>query len=548
MTALREIMRDPRRSQRGSVLSGVLIIMAFIAIIAGALMTELSTNFILSRDLLNRSTNEATVDSAMELALNQMETNPIPSGCPSTTQATLNNRTAVVNFTSCWPSYRERSYNPIATGGAFTADGSHSVIPTASPAQDLYMVGDSNGNLYDFPFGGSSPNWRITLPGRVAAAPITVQDFGPNQNGADLLTLVPLDVGSTPPSGCQTAGCVAMLASDLPGPPDAQCFMGASDLVTTPVAMGRNYPTVAFFGDRQGAIFAYYASEHTGCVQYATSAGTGKAVTAGPFVFAGPTGGNAPVDEIYLVNSGSVLHYTYLDEPNEPAELLLASTLNLPQSGAVGAALEKGTLPARLAISFSDGHVAMVQLSSNFTMSLLANLLMPSSLQAAPAWCHCQSPSDQIGVGGADGAFYVLDPSLNVLASMPAGGPALVTTPATDAVGEWYFGASDGYVYELQRSSNHLAQVDRFGPLGGAINTAIQVAPCANEICMYAASQGGGAYRVPLDARDAVISACISTSAPTCSGANPRLWSSVEVGREGFPNEVHVLGWTYYSA
>ena len=46
MKELRALLSDRRRSQRGSVLSGVLIMVAFLAIISGALMTELSTNFV----------------------------------------------------------------------------------------------------------------------------------------------------------------------------------------------------------------------------------------------------------------------------------------------------------------------------------------------------------------------------------------------------------------------------------------------------------------------------------------------------------------------
>jgi len=68
--AIRAVLKDRKRSQRGSVLSGVLIITAFLAIIAGGLMTELSSSFLLSRAQLHRVDNEATVNSAVELALN----------------------------------------------------------------------------------------------------------------------------------------------------------------------------------------------------------------------------------------------------------------------------------------------------------------------------------------------------------------------------------------------------------------------------------------------------------------------------------------------
>src|SRR5205807_10660567 len=52
--AIRGMLADRRRRQNGSVLSAVLILVAFLAIISGALMTELSTNFLLSHALVNR--------------------------------------------------------------------------------------------------------------------------------------------------------------------------------------------------------------------------------------------------------------------------------------------------------------------------------------------------------------------------------------------------------------------------------------------------------------------------------------------------------------
>jgi len=69
LTAIRSLLGDRRRAQQGGVLSGVLIMVTFLAIIAGALMTELSTHFLISHVLVNRVGNEATVNSAMELAL-----------------------------------------------------------------------------------------------------------------------------------------------------------------------------------------------------------------------------------------------------------------------------------------------------------------------------------------------------------------------------------------------------------------------------------------------------------------------------------------------
>src|ERR1700738_2380660 len=73
MKSLRALLKDRRRSQQGSVLGGVLIITAFLAILSGALMTELSTNFLLSTDLVNRVNTEATVSSAAAMYINQLQ-------------------------------------------------------------------------------------------------------------------------------------------------------------------------------------------------------------------------------------------------------------------------------------------------------------------------------------------------------------------------------------------------------------------------------------------------------------------------------------------
>ena len=556
MRGIRTLLRDRRRSQHGGVLSGVLIILAFVAIIAGALMSELSTNLLLSSSLMSRSLNEATVNSATELAVNQMETSPISAGCPSlaSVQLNLNGRWALPSFTSCWPSYRERVYPPIATSAAFNVEGSHSALPSANPAQDLYVVGDAAGNVYEFPFGRSGPNWVYQVPGGVTGPPVTVRDFAAGQTAQDLMTLVPFSPGSGAPAACSSGGCVVMLAEDTnasPRGPDVFCYMAASGQVTTPAALGVNYATVALFGDQKGSVFAYAASEKLlPCAQKVTVSGNGQPVIAGPYVFAGPTNGVAPQDAVYVVTSNAVLQYFYTEEPGEAPELEAGVTLPLPWSGAVGVALERGALPTRLVISFSNGHLAVVQLSTNFGMAVVSTAVVPTAIRGAPSWCHCPGPTDQLAVGGSNGVLYLFDAFLNQLASLAAAGPPILTGVATDSIGEWFYGDSSGYIHEIQRLAGQpsMTEVARYGPVGGAINTTLQVAPCSNLICMYFGAQNGSAYRVPLDARSVVITTCISATLPSCSGANPHLWTTMEIGREGFPNEVHVQGWSYYSA
>ena len=128
-----------------------------------------------------------------------------------------------------------------------------------------------------------------------------------------------------------------------------------------------------------------------------------------------------------------------------------------------------------------------------------------------------------------------------------AGVSPIRTTPGSDAVGEWFFGADDGYLHELQQRAGQSAmvQVAQYGGLG-TVGSSVQVAGCPTGICIYLGSSSN-AYLVPLDAREATLTACLSNSPPACSGDNPRLWAQVEVGAPDSPQTVHVQGWSYYS-
>ena len=231
------------------------------------------------------------------------------------------------------------------------------------------------------------------------------------------------------------------------------------------------------------------------------------------------------------------------------SQLSLVSSLALPARGAVGMALEPGTLPSRLAITFAGGQVALAQIQAGFGMSLLTSRSVPTRIRGAPYWCQCPG-GDLIGVGGRNGGLYLFDTSLNPNATYPAGGPSISTAPAADSAGDWFFGGSDGAVYEMQRQTGQTTMALRatFGSAGGPISSSPIVGTCQTSwICVYIGSTDSHAYVVPLDARHAVITACISTAPPACSGTNPRLWATVEVGSASSPNTVHVGGWSYYS-
>jgi hypothetical protein len=546
--AIKALLRDRKRAQRGSVLSGVLIMVAFLAIISGALMTELSTHFLISRSLVNRVGNEATVNSAMELALDQIQNTQLSNGCPGATSSvplpapvTVNARTAVVSYVNCWPTVDLRSrpgYRSIASAGSFNFDGDHAVLP----GQDTYLVGDSSGNIYQYKFGDSSQSWSMNLGSNITGPSLAMADSSGDLT--DISNLVPLAGGGS--SICSTT-CVELLQQDTNrSGPDLFCAMPTSGTVTALPAAGVSFPNLTYFGDTSGTLYAYVASEAGRCTPQGSITTPGNApIVAGPIVF-----NNGGRDEIYVVtSSGStkqLLRFTYDSSDSPPFSL--ADSVNLPFSNPVGMAVDQTSVPARVAITFAGGGVAIVNIPSNFDPSLAPSTVVGPGFAGAPTWCSCPS-GVQIGVAGTNGTFYLLNASLSVITSY-AVGTAIHTTPATDGVGEWFVGADDGYLYELQEppAGTTVTRVDRYGSGAlGRVASSVQVGPCSAGICLYMGTVNN-AYLVSLDARSAELAACLSTAPPACSsGANPRLLSQVEVGAFGNPQMVHVKTWSYYS-
>ena len=545
MKGVRALLSDRKRAQRGSVLSGVLIMVAFLAILAGALMTELSTNLLLSRALVNRVGNEATVNSAVERALDRLQNTPIVAGCPGLSPITLNGRTAAISYIKCTPVVDSRStqLQPLTDTAPVNVDGTHSILP--SLGRNDYVVGDDAGNVFDYRFDLTTLLWTRSLGGSVTGPPLEMPDVNNPGQVSDLIPIASPNPGVSPDCGPANY-CVAFIEDGGDHNHNLACFMTASAIVTAQPSAGISNPDLAYFGDGDGKLFVYNATEGGNCgLQGSATVPGGRAVVAGPVVFSAPGG----TDELYLVASDStssqLLQYTY----KQSAGLKLISSLALPAARAVGLALEPGTLPSRLAITFSGGQVALAQIQSGFGLSLLTGTSVPTSIADGPYWCQCPEGA-LIGVGGLNGGLYLLDTSLNRNATYPSGGAAISTTPAADSAGDWFFGAGDGNVYEVQRQAGQATMVlgATFGSADGPISSSAIVGTCQTTwICVYMGSADSHTYLVPLDARHAVVTACISLAPPACSGTNPRLWASVEVGSAGSPGTVHVRGWSYYS-
>ncbi|MHB8612362.1 MAG: hypothetical protein ACYDAL_08030 [Candidatus Dormibacteraceae bacterium] len=522
-------MKDRKRSQRGSVLSGVLIITAFLAIIAGGLMTELSSSFLLSRALMHRVDNEATVNSAVELALNELQTTPVNGGCPAPIGASLNTQTAIATYLSCWPTVDARSLNAIKTpivnsAEAFSVDGTFANVP--GPGGSEYLIGDSGGTFYRFGFGQTTP-WTVRLGGTVT---------GPALAMPDGRTLVIPVANSTAGPGCSTY-CLALLTLGNKTP----CYVQANGNVSGRPATGINYSNVAFAGDSSGSLFAY---DTTGC-SIETQTSSSQPVLA-LVAFKGTTQQPA-TDEVYVLegdsSSSQLLHFSYSDNKHGAAMLdpVLGTPITLPPNP-VGLAFDQTTLPARLALTFASGALAMVQIQTTFGMVLTGSGSVPANVADAPYWCHCPGPTDVIGVGGQNGTLYLLDANLNQTASISIGTP-IFTSPSADRAGDWFVAADDGNLHEVPAvAATPKPQITFGSNTFGQVRSSVQLGSCGGWICAYVGSLNTNIYMVPLNARDAVLSAGI-----TSSPANPHLWTNVEVGSASSPQTVHVLGWSYYS-
>ena len=528
-----------RRSQRGSVLSAVLIITAFIAIISGAVMTELSGNLMVSRTLLDRVNNEATDDSAVEVALSQLQAASLNSPCPNGASASVNNTTASTSYLRCWATMRQTQVTAVGGGGSpFLVDGVHGTVN----GLDDYVVGDNAGTLYDVQFGHSSPRWSVSVGTVVTATSLIIPVPGSS--------IQVLDVVPTESHVCGVEDCLDVLL-DTPGSasaPTAGCFAQAAGTIQAQPGASPTQAGMVYFAGGS-TLYATDVSQPGQQLCDFESSGTipnNELLQAQPIALVCTKGSCSGGDYVYtVVGTASATHllaWTYIR-----GTLKLVQSYALPWGNVSGVAVSGTNSPVTMAITFGNGQVELAQVSSTGNVSLGTTAATGTVVSDAPFWCHCPG-GDEIGVGGQNGALYLYDSSLQPVATYPAGGSTIITTPAADGAGNWYFGANDGYVHEVQQVQGQptMAQVDTFGQMGRTTSAPI-LSGCSIGICLYLGTSTNRAYLVPLDARRAIISACISTTPPACSGDNPRLWAKVAVGGSGTPQAVHVEGWSYYS-
>jgi len=566
---------DRHRSQRGSVLSSVLIIVAFMSILVGALMTELTNSFLVSRTANTRVEREATVTSAVELGIHQLQTSNVPHVCAQDVRGpwflTLNGSPAATTQT-CFAIVPDLAASLSAS--AVTVDGVHNT----TAGRDEYIAAPSSGWLNAYSFGQTSARWSVALGGSMTATLLPIVD----DDGAPEL-MVPESMAG---SGCG-GHCVASMHYSA-GTPSFHCSMPASSAVTAPPAVEvsptgtRNFPDHVFFAS-SGAGAALYvfdgAADHS-CGPLASAPLTGGVIGA-PLVFPGVVnvnGNSSSVsDEIFVLQgdgTASVLaHWRYTEAVDSSGVLTInlsevASLSLTPQLGGslAGYATSAASVAAggsiTMAIAGSSGRIGLVRISEGsgptYATSLIGATALGGGVTAPPFWCHCPG-QDLVGVGSTNGVLYLLGTGLTILRSYSGaadGSPAVVSRPAADANGDWYFGAADGYTYdvEIPLSGQQMFKAARFGP-GGQIRSSPVIGGasdgCGLGPCMYFGSSSAGLYFVAIgNTRVIDLRACISTAAnSTTCNANPRLWARVEVGPAsvGGGSGVSVQGWSYYS-
>jgi hypothetical protein len=578
MRDLKLLLRDRRRRQRGSILSGILIIVAFLSILIGGLLTELTGSFTVSRALVTRVNTEATVTSVAELGIHGLQTASAPPVCTHDARGpwSLNlNGQAAYSTQTCTAIVPEQT-SPLGAG-SFGVDGFHDTLA----GRDRYLVTNNAGRLLSYPFGQTNPSWSVSVGSPTASLTTTRDPDG----SVDIL----IPVAKSGP-GCG-GHCVVAFNEENGGAPSFSCDLPASGNVSArpgaEVTSGGspNFPGYVFFGD-SSTLYVYDASAGGGCPQL-DSADLGGRVAGAPLVFPGRTSGNTVSDEIFvLVTSSagtSLQHWRYSESNNGEGDrdgkgnkrssgLTQVSSVDLSGGNAIDYGITStrptsGTtlslaiaMPARL-------DVARIAVGSglSYTMSIGPTASLPAGAVATRAPYWCPSPCGFAGqamigvgatVGTATGSLFLFNAGLTSAVYRYNVNAPVNTTPMADANGDWYFGANDGSVYDVEipmpnsPTPSLLSLAATFGP-GGAIDSSPIVGACTGGPCLYFGSNSAGSYFVRIGiTRVSELRACVS-SAPCVPGSavKPQLWARVQVGPGAVwgGTGVYVQGWSFYS-
>jgi hypothetical protein len=566
VNVLRAMVADRRSRQRGSVLSGLLIIVAMLAILIGALMTELSSSFLLSRTLSVRVQREATVNSAMELGIHSLQARSVPAVCATDTSgpyplsSKVNGIWATVTRATCSAIVADQTAN-LATGN-YPLDG------IRDSYRNAYLVADSLGRLRSYVFGQASPSWTVALGGSPS---------GPATTTSRSL-MVPVNKSASDCNG----HCVAFYDFGG-GTPSFRCNLRASALVTAgaavevPVGGRSRFPNYVFFATPNGVLYVYDPTS-SGCPMLATASAGGG--IAGPLlVFAGTRSGSTTSDDIFAVVTDStrtrLTHWIYSEAPGDCQGQCdgggQGTTISLTQApnpitipiGATAIGYDTSAnapatnLPLDLVIAAAGGRIATARISvaisgqrMTYSEANLVNASLGVPLARAPYWCHCGP--DLIGVGSTNGRLMLLSTGLAIVHQYTGSAP-INTTPIADASGDWYFGADDGNVYDVEVAGANVQALflaAKFSPGTGAIRSSPIENACGSARCVYFGYGAAGTYLVLIgDTRQIDMQACVTSASgsSTCS-ANPQLWAQVTVGKGASGGHgVSVQGWSYYS-
>ncbi len=306
-----------------------------------------------------------------------------------------------------------------------------------------------------------------------------------------------------------------------------------------------------------------------------------------PLVFTGPNSGNSVTDDIFVVvtSSGgtSLQHWQYTENgdngdggdgggkgKNGSGLSPVGNPLVLPGANSVGYGISStvprsGTNLSLVVATTGRLDLARIAVKSGrtYSTSLVTSMVLPNGAVTtrAPYWCPAPcGPLNQavIAVGGTNGFLYLFNSTLTTTLYLYSGGadgfPPITTTPMAGPNGDWYFGANDGSVYdvEIPVSGVQMVKAAKFGP-GGVISSSPVVGTCPGALvgpCMYFGSSTDSFYVRIGTTRISDLRACLTSTpgATTCT-ANPRLWARVQIGPGSIwgGTGVYVQGWSYYS-